>query len=81
MRSALSPAVPAFLQRRNNDEFVAPPLTDRERAAARAAATLTAEAAERLRLSATEYTESRRGSPQVFSLSTERTARTISGSP
>jgi predicted TIM-barrel fold metal-dependent hydrolase len=61
MRSAFSPTVPAFLQRRNNDEFVAPPLADRERAAARAAATLTAEAAERLRLSATEYAESRRG--------------------
>ena len=61
MRSALSPTVPAFLQRRNNDEFVAPPLTDRELAAARSAATLSADAAERLRVSATEYAQSRRG--------------------
>lgn len=61
MRPSPSPTVPAFLQRRNNDEFVAPPLTDRERAAARRTATLTSEATERLRLSVTEYAESRRG--------------------
>jgi len=61
MSSAHLPTIPAFLQRRSNDEFVPPPLDERELAAARTAATLTAANAERLRVSASEYAESRRG--------------------
>jgi hypothetical protein len=54
-------AIPAFLRRCANDEFIPPPLNAVERTAAIAAAQSIDAASERLRLSASTYAESRRG--------------------
>ena len=53
--------VPSFLTRCANDEFVPPPLNDVERASALKAAEAIHVASERLRMSAVDFAESRRG--------------------
>ena len=61
MTSPPTTAVPSFLTRCANDEFVPPPLNDVERAAARLSAEATATTSERLKMSASAYAESRLG--------------------
>jgi predicted TIM-barrel fold metal-dependent hydrolase len=53
--------VPSFLTRCANDEFVPPPLNDVERTAAVLSARAIEEASERLRMSVTDFAESRQG--------------------
>ena len=53
--------VPLFLTRCANDEFIPPPLSDTERAAARSAAITVERASERLGAAASAFVESRRG--------------------
>ena len=57
----MTTALPRFLTRCANDEFVPPPLNDVERAAARVAVETIESASEQLRMSATSYAASRRG--------------------
>ena len=59
--TATRTALPRFLTRCANDEFVPPPLNDVERAAARIAAEASDSATERLNVQAATYVESRRG--------------------
>ena len=59
--SATRAALPRFLTRCANDEFIPPPLNDVERAAARIAAEASESAADRLNVRAATYVESRRG--------------------
>jgi predicted TIM-barrel fold metal-dependent hydrolase len=56
-----APAVPRFLTRCANDEFVPPPLNDVERAAAVRSVQAAEAASDRLGVSALDYTRSRRG--------------------
>ena len=59
--SATRVALPRFLTRCANDEFIPPPLNDIERTAARFAAQASESATERLNVRAATYAESRRG--------------------
>jgi len=59
--SAAPPALPRFLTRCANDEFIPPPLNDVERRAARIAAEAGDAAVDRLNVRAEAYVESRRG--------------------
>jgi predicted TIM-barrel fold metal-dependent hydrolase len=59
--SAAPPALPRFLTRCANDEFIPPPLNDVERRAARIAAEAGDSAVDRLNVRAEAYVESRRG--------------------
>jgi hypothetical protein len=59
--SATRVALPRFLTRCANDEFIPPPLNDIERTAARFAAEASESATERLNVRAATYAESRRG--------------------
>ena len=59
--NATQPALPRFLTRCANDEFIPPPLNDIECTAARIAAEASESATDRLNVRAAAYAESRRG--------------------
>lgn len=61
MRQGSAPALPSFLTRCANDEFIPPPLNEVERIAAEGAARAVEEASTKLRMAAVDFAPSRRG--------------------